>query len=206
VEREQLTFGNGGWARYRRSDWPAVVYLQLVDRDGRLQPAGLFIEPVGEVMSTDLLREVPLGRIEAWANSEGDRVRARLAEPGPDLRRAARSFTRRYLGAKHWLADMQRAQVPGTGTRQAPLHELGEVEPVEPPDLGATLDVPAAKPYPDRFYQEVAETFRRLAPWHRSPATVIAEDNAVPPSTSHRWVKIARQKGFLEPGRRGKGS
>jgi hypothetical protein len=178
----------------------AAVYVRYQDLDGRLVAWELYLD--GSHMTPDLLRAVPLGQIDAWVNAQPERVRVRLDVPGPDLRRLARHFATTFGTAKHWVADSMLAQIPGSGVPQARMPITNRLEPVEPPDLDGQLDVPSAKPYGDDFYREVAEVYRRLAPWVRSPANVIADDNGVPVTTVHRWFKFARRKGFLEPGRR----
>ncbi len=126
----------------------------------------------------------------------------------PTLGIGVRARARRSGAGSHWIDRMIAAQVAGSGEQQAPLSQLDKLAQAVEPELDARLDVPAAKPYGDDFYVQVAEVFRRLAPWVRlpdTPAKRIAEDNRVPVTTAHRWVKIARQRGHLEPGRRRKG-
>jgi hypothetical protein len=61
---------------------------------------------------------------------------------------------------------------------------------------------PGAKP--DGFYKRVAEVYRELAGWSNRPAVELAKANDVPVSTAHRWVKEARRRGHLPPGRKGR--
>lgn len=214
MERQKLTPGNAGWVRFMASDLPVAVYLRYEDRGGRLVASEMYLEPLDDApVSTDLLRSIPLGSIDAWVNANPAAVRDRLNLAGPDLRRAARHLARtpktkatRQFGPVTWVDRMLRAQIPDSDEPQAKLPKVDPPEPAEPPELDATLTVPPAKPYGDDFYRAVAETYRRLAPWHRSPANLIAEDNNVPVTTAHRWIKVARDREFLEPGRRGKGA
>ena len=57
---------------------------------------------------------------------------------------------------------------------------------------------------PDVFYREVADVYLDLAQASHRPASDIAAQHGVPVSTAHRWVKEARRRGFLPPGRPGK--
>lgn len=57
---------------------------------------------------------------------------------------------------------------------------------------------------PESFYRRVAMAYRQYAGQTKSPARAIAEEAAVPVTTVHRWVREARQRGFLPQGRRGK--
>ena len=58
--------------------------------------------------------------------------------------------------------------------------------------------------YPDAFYVAVAAVYRQLAATSPRPVADLARDNAVPVTTAQRWVKEARRRGMLGPGRPGK--
>lgn len=62
----------------------------------------------------------------------------------------------------------------------------------------------AVRGYPDEFYEVVARAYRALAAVSPRPIVELAEANGVPPTTAQRWVKEARQRALLPPGRRGK--
>ncbi len=47
-------------------------------------------------------------------------------------------------------------------------------------------------------------TFGGLISAINRPAVELAEVNGVPVTTAHRWVKEARRRGFLPPGRKGR--
>ena len=57
---------------------------------------------------------------------------------------------------------------------------------------------------PDEFYAEVAAIYAGLVSHTHQPVAVIADANNVPRTTAHRWVKEARVRGMLPPGRPGK--
>src|SRR5690349_17720109 len=57
---------------------------------------------------------------------------------------------------------------------------------------------------PDAFYAAVASTYRHLVSETPQPVRQLAEANEVPKTTAHRWVKEARRRGMLAPGRPGK--
>ncbi|MFI0354485.1 hypothetical protein [Actinomadura sp. 9N407] len=57
---------------------------------------------------------------------------------------------------------------------------------------------------PDQFYREVAFAYSELARTTRAPAKTLAEESEVPTTTVHRWVREARQRGFLPPGEKGR--
>jgi hypothetical protein len=68
----------------------------------------------------------------------------------------------------------------------------------------AKLHIPTTNPKPAKFYEEVAWAYRELAAHGNRPAMELAEANGVPPTTVHRWVKRARQLGYLPPGQKGR--
>ncbi|MGI8792397.1 MAG: hypothetical protein ACR2H3_04375 [Acidimicrobiales bacterium] len=207
-QREQLSYGQGGWVRYRSSLSDAVTYVRYADRAGRLVAVEMYVEMLNDsAIDTSTLRQVPLGGIDASVNAEQSMVRDRLPLAGPDLRRAARHFSKHWgdsTKVPHWVAAMWWAQVKGSGVPQAPMPKLEPLEPVDLPPVDASLRVPRARPYGDDFYADVAAVYRELAQVSRSPAGDIADANRVPVTTAHRWVKVARQRGFLEPGHKGK--
>jgi hypothetical protein len=189
---EQVAHGHGGWLRYAIAGSPVLTYVRYAKLGGRLEPVEIYMERTDEAaLTSDDLRRVPLGRIDAQANSRPDLVQMWLQQPGPDLRRAARTFQSHQTN---------RATEPVLEALRLP-RSLPE------PDLDATLDVPTANsrlPYPDEFFRQVAEVYTRLTPWTRAPACLIADANGVPVSTVHRWTKVARSRGYLAPTRQGK--
>jgi hypothetical protein len=56
----------------------------------------------------------------------------------------------------------------------------------------------------DEFYAEVAAVYASLVSRTHQPVAVIAETNNVARVTAHRWIKQARDRGLLPPGRPGK--
>jgi hypothetical protein len=56
----------------------------------------------------------------------------------------------------------------------------------------------------DEFYAAVAGVYRELAQNSPRPVIELAEANDVPVTTAHRWIKEARKRGYLGPGRPGK--
>jgi hypothetical protein len=56
----------------------------------------------------------------------------------------------------------------------------------------------------DDFYAHVAAVYRHLVGQTKQPVASLAQANNVPKTTAHRWVKEARARGHLPPGRPGK--
>jgi len=173
------------WYEWRQE--PALsgtVLVRLAVADGgRLVLSGLRVDgpPTAE-----LLRSIPVGRIEAAANAQlsvvDDRV---VAEP---VRwRDGRPPVTAELATRGWeTTDPQQAV-----RRPAPAPAARELD-------------EGRRGRPDAFYRDVASTYRHLASASPRPAAELAEANRVPVTTAHRWIKEARRRGFLPPGRPGK--
>jgi len=68
------------------------------------------------------------------------------------------------------------------------------------------LQDPGGHPKPDEFYRWVAEVYAKAAVASTRPAADLAKAWEVPVTTVHRWVRVARSRGYLpagESGRRG---
>lgn len=79
---------------------------------------------------------------------------------------------------------------------------------VAEPTLGrfgprATLTRPDGQD-PEAFYQLVAQVYTEHSTTSNAPAKAIASEAGVPVTTAHRWVREARRRGFLPPGRKGR--
>lgn len=186
--------GDGGWVRVTfADDLDRPAFVRFVDDGGRLVSDQVVL--AGGV-DTDALRRLQLGRIEAWANGAGAKpLRAGMGRTAPD-----------------------------------PAAELGEVVPRRRRGRRVVtvavpvLDVPdggpgAGRGHGDDFYRQVADVYRHAAAEGRPPVLEIASAAAggvvvakgddptaalPPPSTVHRWIREARRRGFLPPGRVGK--
>ncbi|MEV8510763.1 hypothetical protein [Dactylosporangium sp. NPDC051484] len=169
------------WYEWHQDEPPlagTVLVRVGVGAGGRLVLTGLRIEGTP---SADLLRAIPVGRIEAAANAQLAAV-----EAGRDT-------------------------TPAVSTRARPVappvaEDVGW-EMVEP-SLAVTRAAPpeTSRPRgrPDVFYRQVADVYLTFAQASPRPACDLADQHGVPVSTAHRWVKEARRRGFLPPGRPGK--
>jgi len=163
----------GDWYEWRQRH-PLFDDVQIRVRieaheDGRLGIAELGV--IGQPTS-ELLRRIPLGRIEAAANAQLAVVDDRIERAPPRRRRAV---GRPLAGG-----------------------ELGWEVPTAPPVL------PSGRGRPNAFYREIATRYRTFSHTSRRPAHDIAERYDVPVTTAHRWIKEARRRGYLPPGRPGK--
>jgi hypothetical protein len=164
------------WCEWRQEPpLPGAVFVRLLrGPGGRLVLGGLRIDgpPTAE-----LLRAIPVGRIEAAAN-------AQLAV----------------------VDDVSSEAEPVTLSRRTS-HPADDITGWETSDPTAAVSRPApgaARGRPDDFYRDIARAYAELAQSSPRPASVLAEENGVPVTTAHRWVKEARRRGFLPAGRPGK--
>lgn len=154
----QLLPAGGEWFEWRdgspgRRGTPKVFVRVAEDADGRFRLQGLRID--GPV-SAELLRSIPIGRVEAVANRQ-------LHAAGPPRRRRRPD-----------------ARIPDS------------------------LRASAVRGYPDPFYDAVASAYQQLIGTSAKPVAELAAANGVPVTTAQRWVREARRRGKLPPGRPGK--
>jgi hypothetical protein len=212
---EQLTYGNGGWLRYQSAQLPVPVFVRMELAGERFRICEMYVGgPSRRGITGELVRQIPFNRIEAWANEDGDHLRSRMNRAAPDLRRLVshfRSDPRRSIDLPgrpaprpDWVSRSLDAQFDNNDEPQA--RELPLTEHFEPQvvRIDARLPRPASGRYGDDFYRAVATVYLQLVRYVRSPAGVIADTNHAPISTTHRWIKVARAKGFLPPAEQGK--
>lgn len=151
----QLIPGEHGWYEWRDGAKRGAKVLVKVDeaKDGRFHVNGLRLE--GPV-SAELLRSLPVGRIEATANAQ------------------------LHLGVEHKPGRARKPQVPAKLRKSTP------------------------QGYSDAFYDAVAQAYRGLVGTSSRPIGELATANEVPVTTAQRWVREARRRGKLPPGRPGK--
>ncbi len=181
----RLSTGRGGWFRWDEGSGWTLYARFLPDAAGRFRPTAVhLVAPEGSSISVTDLAAVPLRRMEAMLNSPGDaadllRLSIHQQAPGSATVEEATERWAREIG----VADAQ----PLAATRKPQLR----------------ITVPPGRRRPDLFYERVARAYSWLAEQGNRPATELAEVNDVPVSTVHRWVKEARHRGLLGPGRRG---
>jgi hypothetical protein len=165
------------WYEWRQQPaLAAAVHVRVVaGAGGRLGLAELRI--LGEPTS-DVLRAIPVGRIEAAANAQLTVVDDAVS-PRPPRQRRRPTHSQPAGDAGGW-------EEPASGRPPTPVR------------------AGRSRGRPDRFYADIADTYRQLAQTSRRPAGELAARHGVPVTTAHRWIKEARRRGFLAPGRPGK--
>lgn len=179
----QVVKGSGGVVYYTDDHLRRPVLLRFHRAvDGRFEVQEVYLppEPNVPVRSEHLL--IPMSRIEAQVNAPG--LRDRLVE----------SFQAGKLSledAAFLYRSMTTEQPMESTARRARRRSL-------------RLVIPTTRRYPDGFYDRLAEVYGDLATEGRRPAAAIAEANGVPVSQVHGWIKEARRRGSLSPGRPGR--
>lgn len=189
-----------GWYRWEPAPHPEVELRVRIQPSpsGRMVVAGVHLEgPVG----SDVLRSVPLGRIEACANAQLGGWSTAMRSAAPATVRPAPAVRTSDGG---WEPPSSSERIRGAalvGAAAALASPLGAGA-----AAGAALAAGAARRRgkPDAFYRGIADEYRDLSSSTSRPAVEIATRHDVPVSTAHRWVKEARRRGFLPPGQAGK--
>ncbi|MGI8869472.1 MAG: hypothetical protein ACR2F6_11635 [Mycobacteriales bacterium] len=149
--------------------------LRFVERDGRRVIDQVTV--TGNRLTTADLRAVPMRAEEATANvperRELDRVRREDREPSHEELRDL------FGGSTAAAKDLRNR--PGKRRRSLPARADGS----------------------DAFYRQVATAYGIYAAHGTAPGRDIAAEAGVPVTTAHRWIREARRRGFLTPGRKG---
>ena len=174
---------DGGWCEWRQEPpLPGTVLVRIAPAaGGRLVLTGLRVDGVP---TAELLRAIPVGRIEVAANAQLTIVDDAIVATATPGRRDAPAAREPAVLATGWETPDPSGAVP----RRAE---------------GRRTRGPNGR-RPDDFYRQIARTYLELAQSSARPAADLAEANSVPVTTSHRWIKEARRRGFLPPGRPGK--
>jgi hypothetical protein len=156
---------------------PVLVRVSVAS-GGRLVVSGLRIDGAP---SAELLRAIPVGRIEAAANAQLSVINDVIVTNVPANSRP-RPLIAPDSGDDGWETT----------------------DPAQATERADRADLARTRGRPDVFYRQVADVYLDLAQDSHRPASEIADTHGVPVSTAHRWVREARRRGFLPPGRPGK--
>jgi hypothetical protein len=181
---ENLSYLEDGWVLWSRSvpgtTEGLTVYAKLfapreVDRSEIVE---LYIR--GRRLTTDRLRSIPLGHIEAIATTDPN-VTPSIDDGAPPLPMSQ---------AANALVNRASQLLMNEAHRKAR----------EPRTL---LTRPDGSD-PDAFYEHVAVAYRDVVQTTPKVAKVLADEANVPVGTVHRWIMEARRRGFLPPARQGR--
>jgi hypothetical protein len=167
--------------------------MRVVSRGGRWITEALYIW--GTEITPAVLQKVRLGQVDLMLSQAGA-VRS-LAE--------AKELYGTKLDFPYAVWEESAAGVPSL----ADLRALAEnaPPPMQPWTVPSQDRPRLARPDgtdPDGFYGQVAKAYREYALQSRAPATALATEADVPVATARSWVREARRRGHLPPGRKGK--
>jgi hypothetical protein len=183
VTPEPLQALRDGWFLFQPGRGDA--YIRFRERpDGRLVVSEMYLRADGGITS-EQLRALPVARAEAAANSPAAKEDVLLASAIMTDAVEVPVLSRR-----------------GAGSDSSPIAFADISTGVAAPRLKLRASRGRAR-RADEFYRAVADAYSWLATQSKRPAAELAERNGVPVTTVHRWVKEARRRGFLGPGRRG---
>ena len=180
---ENLSYLEDGWVLWSRviggTTEGLMVYAKLyAEKEGdRSEIVELHIR--GRNLTTDKLRSIPLGHIEAIATTDPDVTPSDRSTPPAPMSQAADALGNRasqlLINAAHRKAREPRTPLPRPNGSN-----------------------------PDAFYQQVAEAYRDVVQTTPKVAKVLAEEANVPVGTVHRWIMEARRRRFLPAARQGR--
>lgn len=201
-----------GWESYLPPDGADGLHIRWHrDGSGRWIPAGMYLH--GAELTPDMLRAISLPRLEAMQNAEMDYA-AQARALGIDVppRRDAwviEAMRDRWARGDVTVGDLEQ-RATEVREQQKLAEKLGAEQAAHRAELNQTwrqtrpaITRPDGSD-PEAFYRNVATAYRQYATGTKAPAKAIADEAGVPVTTVHRWVREARQRGFLPHGRRGK--
>jgi hypothetical protein len=227
ADQMSMTLGFGGWCRIVGDDLPGPLFLRFrQDAHGRLSVRDFYLQADWRPLISGDMRERDLGRLTAVATSALDhlsehRRRQFFESPGPDLATLADSFDTWPPAAVPeaceccgspvvWAYDEPRPLDWVAQSRMAGKHDVVPSPPKHRRKGKAKAAVPSgAALTPQEGYVELTDDFLRqvadayLAARARSgrPAVALAQQAKREVNTVRRWIRIARERGFLPPGR-----
>lgn len=184
--------GAGGWTfwDFGRDENGGNLLARVrfvLQEDGRLEPVEMHVDGLSR-LSGDILRRIPLGSMEAYANGTGrDELLAAIEKTGPKAERAT----------ERWRTTVDAGERAPKGLDPESVRKAFR--------RSLRLRIPREPKYPDAFYERVAELYTALSErGFRGPAQQIADANGIEVTTVHRWIREARGRKLLPPGRRGR--
>jgi transposase-like protein len=189
---------SGGWLALAEEEGRQINLRVDKNAAGRLAIVELWMVASGGLTGASL-RDLPLGQWEATLNAPdvaagiGEQLRASAPQGLSELRE------------KFQPPEPMRSFGDAGATNRDLIVLVSTVD-SDPPTWAVEpqlkLDIPRERKRPDGFYRQVAEAYSWLAGRSRHPASDLARENEVGTTTVHRWVKEARRRGLLGPGRR----
>jgi len=200
-----LTVGVGGWCFVHLPNREIRLYVRfepfsdevqgstrasaLFVSPSVLRVAELFIDGDGKPLTAEFSRSIPLNAIELLANSS--ELVGEIYE-GLETRGYVSLDLARQLSHFENIQRNRSRKDKKIKTPEIPFETLRRVSISRPKNLD------------DDFLARVAEFYRVTISLHERPIKKLSESANVPRDTAARWVKLARERGFLSsPNREG---
>jgi len=174
---------------------PFVIEVEEGDA-GRVNIVGLFFSPLlsPSPLPNETLRKVSISRLEVAA----------MRQRGVSGLIGIMADMNALKEGRHPHSVPVREQ-----TLEGAIHEYAErlkgmPRPRQTRRKSLRLPIPTSKRFPDAFYERLAVLYIEAAEHGDSPVADLAEANDRPYKTVAAWVREARRRGKLPPGRAGK--
>ncbi len=187
--------GAPGWVELKLGGENAPrLLVKYAEQEGRAVVKRMII--LGGAIDSATLRAIPIGRVESVLNPP------KLGPP-PGVFKAVDAEVLSELAERGILFPEELAAIDAALdsferksplSQQSPASRGNQREPLSRPD-GSD---------PDGFSRRVAEAYGEAVATTAHPAKRLAEEAGVPVTTVHRWIREARQRGFLPPARKGR--
>ena len=180
-------FESDGWVSLPGPGGAGGVHARLRHQDGRVVVTELYIH--GGPITAQTLRSIPMGRIEAMANTPFAPMESHGNVDGVVL--SGPLVFLNSIGPERDVSMTElrdRVPVNRSADRSQPR------DPLQRPD-GTD---------PDAFSRTVADAYNAAVRETSAPAKALADEAGVPRTTVHRWIREARQRGHLPPARKGR--
>jgi hypothetical protein len=178
--------GSASWVRAEGDPLPHPVFVRLaLGDDGQLIATGLLVDAESGELTTRGSRVSLADVVRAFASA--------VSRPAT-YKRLARELHGRAPSAAEgdWRPDLS----------STPWIEFVAVS-ASGPDALRHVPVPRTRPgrrgHPDEHYLKVAQAYRRAKRTHpRAPIRALMEELHAAEPTVHRWVRTARERGYLD--------
>jgi hypothetical protein len=181
-----------GWIANASPSGGGTLFHVVGEPGGRRRIVGVYV--YGPEITASDLQEVPVRNLDLYLNL------GRGVSPHSSLQTLDEIATLRHRGPM-----VYEPAAPGETIEQleARVAQAADAMPQPAVSTRKRLTRPDGTD-PDAFYRQVAQAYREYAPETRAPAVAIAKEAGVPAGTAQGWVREARRRGFLPPGRKGK--
>lgn len=198
---------------------PGPLYVRVrQDGSGRLRVREFYLDASANedspITGNDL-RQLPLGRVEAFINAHADAVLKRVRWVGPDLSTLATYYVTRFFNYKrhieerNWVVLNFADQLDSERVNQLPpfdrvQRKTREWRGVRDADLDFRLNSGPANGLTDDFLQDVARAYAAAVARAERPNVAMAGQTGYPLKSVQRWVYTARQRGIMPRGSKGR--